>query len=130
MVVVAYLAAVYLVWDARRIGDDALVEYFRRRAVVASVVAGLVAFAGIFVLYNDARYIFDGLTSPRASAGDRLGPVRDRIAGAARPRVRTAARVCAVGTVATVVAGWVSRSGRTCCPRRSRSGRPRHRPAR
>ena len=32
VVVVAYLAAVYLVWDARRLGDQAMVEYFRRRA--------------------------------------------------------------------------------------------------
>src|SRR5215207_95056 len=30
---VAYLAAVYLVWDARRFGDAQMAEYFRRRAV-------------------------------------------------------------------------------------------------
>ena len=35
VVVVAYLAAVYLVWDARRLGDQAMAEYFRRRAVGA-----------------------------------------------------------------------------------------------
>ena len=34
--VVAYLAAVYLVWDAHRLGDEAMVEYFRRRAVAGS----------------------------------------------------------------------------------------------
>src|SRR5258705_46392 len=33
VVVVAYLAAVYLTWDARRIDDGEMVEYFRRRAV-------------------------------------------------------------------------------------------------
>ena len=43
VVVVAYLAAVYLVWDARRLGDQTMVEYFRRRAIGASVVAGVVA---------------------------------------------------------------------------------------
>ena len=43
VVVVAYLAAVYLVWDARRLGDEAMVEYFRRRAIGAAVVAGVVA---------------------------------------------------------------------------------------
>ena len=59
----AYLASVYLIWDARRLADDAMVEYFRRRAVVAAVVAGIVAFVGIFVLRADARYVFDGLTS-------------------------------------------------------------------
>ena len=51
VVMVAYLASVYLVWDARRLADDDMVEYFRRRAVVAAVVAGVVAFAGIFVLH-------------------------------------------------------------------------------
>src|SRR5689334_20652142 len=61
--VCAYLAAVYLVWDARRLDEPDLAEYFRRRAVYAAVVAGVVAFAGIFVLHADARYIFDGLTS-------------------------------------------------------------------
>src|SRR5262245_34515009 len=61
--VCAYLAAVYLVWDARRLGDDSLVDYFRRRAVIAAVAAGAVAFAGIFVLNADAEYVFDGLTS-------------------------------------------------------------------
>ena len=103
---VAFLAAVFLVWDARRLEDDTLVEYFRRRAVVASVVAGAVAFAGIFVLYNDARYIFDGLTSralPLVIASGLCG------IGSLVLLVRAAhrgARFLAVGAVATVVAGW------------------------
>ena len=59
----AYLASVYLVWDARRLSDGGMVEYFRRRAVGAAVVAGVVAAVGIFVLRADARYLFDGLTS-------------------------------------------------------------------
>jgi cytochrome d ubiquinol oxidase subunit II len=61
--VVAYLASVYLVWDARRLADDSMVEYFRRRAVGAAVVVGVVAAVGIFVLNADADYLFDGLTS-------------------------------------------------------------------
>jgi cytochrome d ubiquinol oxidase subunit II len=60
---VAYLAAVYLVWDARRLGDTAMVEYFRRRAVVAAAVVGAIGVVGIFVLGADAPYLFDGLTS-------------------------------------------------------------------
>ena len=59
----AYLASVYLVWDARRLSDGGMVEYFRRRAVGAAIVAGVVAAVGIVVLRADARYIFDGLTS-------------------------------------------------------------------
>jgi cytochrome d ubiquinol oxidase subunit II len=61
--VVAYLAAVYLVWDAHRLGDEVMVEYFRRRALGAAVAAGIVAVAGIVVLAADADYVFDGLTS-------------------------------------------------------------------
>ena len=39
---VAYLAAVYLVWEARRDDDAALTEYFRRRAVVSAIVVAVV----------------------------------------------------------------------------------------
>src|SRR4029434_11269795 len=41
VVVGAYLASVYLIWDARRLADHHLVEYFRRRAVGAAIVAGV-----------------------------------------------------------------------------------------
>jgi cytochrome d ubiquinol oxidase subunit II len=54
VVVVAYLAAVYLVWDARRFGEAEMEGYFRRRAIGAAVVAGVVALVGIFVLHADA----------------------------------------------------------------------------
>jgi cytochrome bd ubiquinol oxidase subunit II len=59
----AYLAAVFLVSDARRFGDQQLVAYFTRRALAAALVAGALAIAGIFVLRDDARYLYDGLTS-------------------------------------------------------------------
>ena len=59
----AYLAAFFLVRDADRLADEAMVAYFRRRATGAGVAAGVVAIAGIFVLANDAEYLFDGLTS-------------------------------------------------------------------
>ena len=58
-----YLAAVFLVSDARRFGDREMVDYFATRAFAAAVVAGTVAVASIFVLRDDARYIYDGLTS-------------------------------------------------------------------
>ena len=60
---VAYLAAVYLVWDARRLADPDMADYFRRRAIVAAGVVGVIGFIGIFVLRADARYLFDGLAS-------------------------------------------------------------------
>ena len=59
----AYLSAVYLVWDARRLDETDMAEYFRRRAVASAIVVAVIAAAGAFVLHADADYLFDGLTS-------------------------------------------------------------------
>jgi cytochrome d ubiquinol oxidase subunit II len=59
----AFLAGVFLVVDAHRLSDDTMVAYFRVRATSAAVVAGLTACVGLFVLHEEARYVFDGLTS-------------------------------------------------------------------
>jgi cytochrome d ubiquinol oxidase subunit II len=59
---VAYLAAVYLVWEARREGEAELTEYFRRRAVVTAIVVAVVGAVGLVVLHNDAPHVFDGMT--------------------------------------------------------------------
>ena len=61
--VTAYVAAVLLTWDAGRLSDETMVAYFRIRAVAAGVVAGVAALVGLFVVRNDATYLFDGLTS-------------------------------------------------------------------
>ena len=104
-------------WDARRLDDAEMVEYFRRRAIVAAVVAGVVAFVGIFVLHADARYLFDGLTSRAlplviisalCGIGSLVLLLRDAHRGARAPRDRR-------GRDASWSAG-ASRSGRTCCP--------------
>ena len=57
----AYVSAVFLVHEARSDGDTALEDYFRRRAIAASAVAGLLAVAGLPVVHADARYVYDGL---------------------------------------------------------------------
>src|SRR5215212_1114365 len=59
----AYLSAVFLVSDARRAQDSELERYFTSRALIAALVAGGIALAGIFVYRADARFIYDGLTS-------------------------------------------------------------------
>jgi cytochrome d ubiquinol oxidase subunit II len=106
IVVVAYLAAVYLVFDARRLADATMVDYFRRRAIGAAVVAGVVAFVGIFVLRSDARYLFDELTSkalPLVIISALCGTaslillLRDSTRGA---------RLLAIGAVASIIGGW------------------------
>jgi cytochrome bd ubiquinol oxidase subunit II len=106
VIVVAYLAAVYLVWDARRLSDDAMVDYFRRRAVGAAVVAGIASIVGIFVLQADAEYLFHGLTSRAlplvilaalCGTGSLILLARNATRGA---------RLLAVGAVASIVIGW------------------------
>jgi cytochrome d ubiquinol oxidase subunit II len=102
----AYLAAVFLVSDARRFGDSELVGYFGARALAASFVAGALAVAGIFVLRDDARYIYDGLTSEGlplvlASLACGLGALLLLWRGA-----RRGVRPLAVGAMVAVIWGW------------------------
>src|SRR5512133_3830357 len=100
----AYLAAVFLVSDARR--APALERYFGTRALVAAVVTGAVAAVGLFMLHRHARYVFDGLT------GDGLPLViLSAVCGISvllllHRRAQRGARVLAVGAVASVVWGW------------------------
>ena len=94
--VCAYLSAVYLTWDAKRLHDDEMAEYFRRRAIGAGVVAGVVAFVGIFVFDSDATLPLRRPDVARAAARDPLGDLRRRIARPAGPR-RRPRRPVAVG---------------------------------
>jgi cytochrome d ubiquinol oxidase subunit II len=59
----AYLAAVFLIGDARRAGDGEMQRYFARRALAAAAVAGIAAAFGLVELHAEARYVFDRLTS-------------------------------------------------------------------
>jgi cytochrome d ubiquinol oxidase subunit II len=62
----AYLAAVYLTQDARRHGDAALAAAFRRRALWAGAVMGLLAVAELAVLSYDAPGLFHDLVAGSA----------------------------------------------------------------
>src|SRR5262245_58877388 len=59
--VAAYLAAVFLVTDANRLSDPGLERYFRVRAIVAAICAGIIAAVGVVVLRFDAPFMFHGL---------------------------------------------------------------------
>jgi cytochrome bd ubiquinol oxidase subunit II len=103
---VAYLAAVYLVWDADRLSDDHMVDYFQRRALIAAVVAGVVAFVGLFVLRSDASYLYHGLTSRGLplvilSALCGVGSIVLLVR-----RNHRGARLLAIGAVASVIVAW------------------------
>jgi cytochrome d ubiquinol oxidase subunit II len=59
----AYLAAVFLAGDSERAGQPDLVRAFRARALGAGLATGAVALGGLLVLREDARDLYDGLTS-------------------------------------------------------------------
>jgi cytochrome d ubiquinol oxidase subunit II len=73
---------------------------------VAALVTGAIAVAGIFVLREDARYVYDGLTSDAlplviASALCGIGALV-----LIRRGTRRGARPLAVGAVVAVIWGW------------------------
>jgi cytochrome d ubiquinol oxidase subunit II len=103
----AYLAAVYLAADAVRLGRAEVAEAYRVRALAAGLTAGAIALAGLFVVHEDARPIWDGLTSGAglvavlvslAAGGVTLWLVR---AGRFEP-----ARATSAVAVAAIIAGW------------------------
>jgi cytochrome d ubiquinol oxidase subunit II len=102
----AYLAAVFLTIDARRLGEASLERYFQRRARAAAVVAGAAAIVGLFVLRADAPDLYRGLTGKALPL-----VVVSVVCGAAvllllARGARMGTRLLAVGAVATMVWAW------------------------
>jgi cytochrome d ubiquinol oxidase subunit II len=101
----AFLAAVFLVAEARRRGEGELEAWFRRRARVVAAVTGAAALAGIAILRADAPRLFHQLLGPGlplvlVSAGCGLAAL---LLPAAPPRLL---QLLAVLAVAAVVLGW------------------------
>ena len=101
----AYLAAVFLVAEARAAGDAELERYFRARALAAGLVAGALTAFGLVALHADARSLFDDLLSDGLPL-----VVLSALCGAATlvqlARGGRAVRPLAVLAVAAVVWGW------------------------
>jgi len=102
----AYLAAIFLVADARRAGDGPMEDYFARRALWAAGVAGACAVAGVFALHSEARYVFDRLTAEGlplmiVSGLCGLAVLAQLLRGA-----RQGLRPLAAGAVVAVIWGW------------------------
>ena len=103
----AYLAAVYLAADATRNGEPELEREFRARALIAGVLAGAVALAGLIVLRSASHHLFERLLHSSAV-------VALIVSGAAGittlslvwTRRLQAARFSAALAVAAVIAGW------------------------
>ncbi|MDQ2939363.1 MAG: cytochrome d ubiquinol oxidase subunit II [Actinomycetota bacterium] len=103
----AYLAAVYMAGDSVRAGLPDMQRAFRARALIAGVAAGVVAIGGLVVLHDDARPLFDGLTS----GGGLVFVIASAVAGAATLALVwverfEVARFTAAAAVTCVTTGW------------------------
>jgi cytochrome d ubiquinol oxidase subunit II len=104
--VCAYVAAVFLVADARRLDEEDLASVFLRRATGAAIVVGALVAAGIAVLAVDAPVLGRELTGrgwPLVAAAVLLGLAALL---AIRRRAPFGTRPLAVGAVVAVIWGW------------------------
>jgi cytochrome d ubiquinol oxidase subunit II len=106
VVVCAYLAAVYLTVDARTNQSPELETWFRRRALAAGAVTGLVSLAGVFVINSDSPRLFHELSHRGLAL-----LIVSAVSGVAslvllRTNKPIALRTLAALAVTTVVVGW------------------------
>jgi cytochrome d ubiquinol oxidase subunit II len=102
----AYLAAAYLTVEAQQRDDGELAGLFRRRAVVAGIVAGALAGVGLLVVRADAPVLWSGMTSdawPIIALSGVAGIAAIVLTARRRARI---ARLAAAVAVAAVVVGW------------------------
>ena len=103
----AYLSSVYLAGDSVRTGLPDMARAFRARALIAGVAAGAFAIGGLLVLREDARSLFDGLTSGAGLAfviaSAIAGGLTLALVWSERYEV---ARFAAAAAVACVTIGW------------------------
>jgi cytochrome d ubiquinol oxidase subunit II len=102
----AYLAAVFLVGDTRRVGDKEMELYFEKRALAAGVVAGIFAVVGLIALHSEAHYVYDrlvheGLPLIILSVLCGVGMLAALLLGG-----RLLLRPLAAGAVIAVIWGW------------------------
>jgi cytochrome d ubiquinol oxidase subunit II len=103
----AYISAVFLAGDAKKLELPDIEDAFRRRALGAGIVSGVLAIGGIAVLHSDAKYVYDGLTSGMGL----VCVIGSAIAGTITlyllwSRRFELARFSAAAAVTAVVAGW------------------------
>jgi cytochrome d ubiquinol oxidase subunit II len=103
----AYLAAVFLAGDSKRAEQPDLVRAFRARALASGVLSGVVALGGLLVVREDARDLYDGLTS----GGGLVMVIASGIAGLVTLALVWTerygpARLTSALAVAAIVVGW------------------------
>lgn len=106
VLVCGYLAAIFLTAEARRAAEPELEHWFRRRAIIAAVVAGAVSILGLFVLDHDAhrlyiRLLHDGWPFLALSVVAGLAALLSTARGGA-----AVIRPLGVLAVAAVLIGW------------------------
>jgi cytochrome d ubiquinol oxidase subunit II len=102
----AYLAAVFLVGDTRRVDDKEMERYFEKRALAAGVVAGIFAVIGLIALHSEGHYVYnrlvhEGLPLVIISAVCGVGMLIVLLSGG-----RLLLRPLAAGAVIAVIWGW------------------------
>ena len=103
----AFVAATFLIADAERSYDDVMAAYFRTRAFVIGLLAGLAAVVGLFVLRDDAPYIHHGLLHEGLPFVIASGVFGLTTLGALwRQFGGSRVRLLAVATVVSVLLGW------------------------
>lgn len=105
----AFLAAVYLAADARRLAEPDLQVAFRVRSLASGVLAGAIAVAGLVVAHQDAHRIYRGLTTGYGLAAVIVSAAAGltTIALVWLNRFQLARATAALATAA-IVAGWAA----------------------
>jgi cytochrome d ubiquinol oxidase subunit II len=100
-----YLAAVYLAADSLRYGESDLAVQFRWRALVAGVVSGGLALAGLFVMRGSGLDLTEGAALALVCVSGVAGLATLGLCWASRFGL---ARLTAALAVAAVVVGWAA----------------------
>ncbi|HSS38461.1 MAG TPA: cytochrome d ubiquinol oxidase subunit II [Polyangia bacterium] len=101
-----FLAAVFLVFDARRTLDEPLERYFARRAIVSGAVTGALAIVGLYIVRGDAPYLFHGLTHRGLALVILSGACGVAVIMLVGRGMMRGARALAVGAVVFMLAAW------------------------
>jgi NADH:ubiquinone reductase (H+-translocating) len=102
----AFLAATFLMFDARRLLDDALERRFARSAIGSAFLTGALAIVGLFVARGDAPRLYHGLLHaglPFVVLSGLCGIGVITLTGVGFMR---GVRALAVGAVVTMLAAW------------------------
>ena len=101
----AFLSAVFLVFDARRV-DETLDRSFRWRAVGSGLATGLIAIVGLFVIRSDAPFLFHGLVREGLPFVLISGACGGAVVVLLTQGITRGTRALAVVAVVSVLAGW------------------------